>query len=105
MQYVEENFMSESQLEKEFEKLIDTVGEQIAAHVATAVQSLKAATDLADQYGIPFFTNVSELGQPYIPDSFRNKWGTLDKEFVANLTEVGSYELNSSYGWQHSQVC
>ena len=97
--------MSDNELEQEFEKLVDSVGEEIRAHVLTATRALKAATDLADKHGVPFFTNVSFLGQPYVPESFKTAWGSLDKDFVTNLTELTSNDLGYAYGWLHSQVC
>jgi hypothetical protein len=94
-----------SKLEQEFTELVDTFGEQILAHCKDAARSLKAACDLADQHGIPFFTNVSLLGQPYVPETFKSKWGQLDKDFVTNLTDLTTNDLGYAYGWATSQVC
>jgi hypothetical protein len=99
--------MSDNQLEEDFIKLMDDVGEQINAHMQQALKSLKAATDLADQYGLPFYAAVSGLGQSYIPYSFGTQWGALDKELVASYTEVHPDDLAERYttGWQLSEIC
>jgi hypothetical protein len=96
---------SDGSLEKEFENLIDSVGEQIKAHIKTAHQALLLATDLADVHGIPFFTQVSEIGQSYVPHSFRDKWLNLDPNYVADLTEIVVEELINNGGWNTSSVC
>jgi hypothetical protein len=96
---------SDGSLEKEFEQLMDSVGEQIKAHVRAAQQAIQLAVNLADDHGIPFFTTVSEIGQPYVPYSFRDKWADLDPHYVADLTEIGAHELARSGGWNTSQVC
>lgn len=97
--------VSDGKLESEFESLLSEIGDQIQDKVRQAEKLLKEACELADEHGVPFFTNVSLLGQPYVPESFETKWQDLDRDFVANLTEVASYDLGSAYGWQHSQVC
>src|SRR5271154_3169044 len=42
---------SDGSLEKEFEQLMDSVGEQIKAHVKVAQEALQLATNLADDHG------------------------------------------------------
>lgn len=102
---IEEIPTSDGRLENEFEELVSTIGEEIHAKVKQAEGLLYEACALADKHGIPFFTNVSLLGQPYVPESFKNKWKELDHDFVTNVTEVAGYDLGSAYGWSHSQVC
>jgi hypothetical protein len=96
---------SDGSLEKSFEELVDTIGEQIKAHIKAAQQAILLATDLADTHGIPFFTEVSEIGQPYIPYSFRDKWADLDPNYVSDLTEIEASELARNGGWSTSQIC
>jgi hypothetical protein len=96
---------NKNKLEKEFEELANSIGEQIQNHLELAAKELKAATALADQYGIPFFANISSLGQPYVPSSFFDTWSILDKEFVANLTDTTAGDLNYGGGWQISEIC
>jgi hypothetical protein len=96
---------SDGTLEREFETLIDTVGKQIEEHINAAHKSLLAATELADAHGIPFFTHVSELGQSYVPYSFRKKWVDLDPNYVVDLTEIDKEELSEAGGWQSSSIC
>jgi hypothetical protein len=96
---------SDGKLETEFENLFSSIGEQIQDKIKQAEKLLNEACKLSDEYGIPFFTNVSLLGQPYVPEKFQSKWRDLDRDFVTNVTEVASHELSSAYGWQHSQIC
>lgn len=102
---IEECPVSDARLEKEFETLADSVGAEIQSKLKEAEKLLNEACALADEHGIPFFTNISLLGQPYVPEAFETKWNDLDRDFVANITEVASYDLGSAYGWQHSMVC
>jgi len=102
---LEELPVSDGKLEKEFESLADTVGVEIQSKIDEAERLIAEACALADESGLPFFTNVSVVGQPYVPETFQNKWRDLDRDFVANLTEVATSDLSSAYGWQHSQVC
>ena len=98
--------MSNNQLEEEFVALMDSVGEEIAAQIKIATEALRKATELSDQHGIPFYANVSELGQPYVPYSFTDKWKGLDKNLVASYTEVHPGDLSDyNNGWSTSQVC
>ena len=99
--------MSDNQLEQDFIQLMDDVGEQIKAHMQQALKSLNAATDLADQYGLPFYAVVSGLGQSYVPFSFNTQWNSLDKDLVASYTEVHPDDLTDRYtnGWQLSEIC
>jgi hypothetical protein len=96
--------MSATKLEREFEELCDSIGDEIHDHVLTAQRALRSAVALSDKHGIPFYTNVSEIGQPYIPSAFRKKYGSLNKDFVCNLTEVLEADLNE-IGWQTSTIC
>jgi len=97
--------MSDNELETEFKSLMETVGKEIDHKVNEASRLLREAVELADKHGIPFYAYVSELGQPYVPQSFEDKWESLDKEDVEELTGVPSYDLESAYGWKHSDVC
>jgi len=94
-----------SKLEAEFERLADSVGETIKNKIMEAQKLLGEACALSDQHGIPFWTNISELGQPYVPYSFRDMWGELDYEFVTNVTEVLEEDLYNSRGWNTSSIC
>jgi hypothetical protein len=97
--------INKNKLEKEFEELANSIGEQIQNHLELAAKELRAAMALADQYGIPFFANISSLGQPYVPSSFIDTWSDLDKEFVANLTDTTTNDLRYGGGWQISELC
>lgn len=93
-----------SQLEKEFKALVKSVGNEINAKVKQAEQLLTEACNLADKHGIPFDSGISHLGQVYVPESFKTRFGTLDKEDAAELLGVYEDDLDHSRGWRHSQV-
>jgi hypothetical protein len=97
--------MSDNDLEKEFKDLNDTIGKEIDNKINEASKLLREAVELANKHGLPFYAYVSELGQPYVPESFEEKWSDLNKEDVEELTGVSSYDLESAYGWKHSDVC
>lgn len=94
-----------TQLEQEFEALVNSVGEVIAKKVEQATKLLDEACKLADDNGIPFESGISHLGQAYVPTSFQDKYSTLDEDRVEELTGVASYSLGNAYGWEHSDVC
>ena len=95
----------EQELEQEFKTLTETVGKEIESKIQQARQLIIEAVDLAEKHGIPFYAYVSELGSPYIPETFENKYGVLDKELVEELTGVSSDDLENSPGWRFSSVC
>ncbi len=95
-----------SPLEQEFRTLMETVGEQIKGKVSEANRLLGEAVALAVEYGIPFNSNISQLGQNYVPASFRSKFPDVDAEVVEELTGVSTYRLDASAdGWEESQLC
>jgi hypothetical protein len=102
---LEEVLPSDGKLEKQFEDIATSIGLEIQDKVAQAEKLLNEACSLSDEHGIPFFTNVSLLGQPYVPEKFESKWIDLDRDFVSNITEVMAEDLERAYGWQHSQAC
>jgi hypothetical protein len=91
-------------LEQEFVSLVDTVGKQIQVKLEVARKALEEATELADKFGIPFDAPVSELGQPYVPASFEEKFSELDRPWVEQITGVYEYDLDIN-GWRQSQLC
>lgn len=94
-----------SELEAEFKQVVDSVGEEIHAKLKQAAKLLREACDLSIQHGIPFYAPVSVLGQCFVPPSFEEKYERLDYNDVADLTGVPTDELQSAYGWKHSDVC
>ena len=91
-------------LEEEFKEIADEVCPKIAAQINIAMLAIKAAIMYADQYGIPFYSNVSLIGQPYIPKSYE-KWKGVSSTLVATFTDIRVEDLDSETGWEHSQLC
>lgn len=98
--------MSE-QLEKEFKALLGSVGKEIENKVNQAEKLMKEACELADRYGIPFSSNIIDtMNGWYIPETFQERFATLDKDVAMELTDISSYRLqNHGGGWTHSNIC
>lgn len=91
----------DSALEKEFRETAATALSLIQRKVVEASKALSEAVKISEEYGIPFSSEVSFLGQPYKPASFGSKFSEIDDDFVDAIT--GAY---CEYeGWQHSDVC
>lgn len=93
------------ELEAEFKQLLDSVGAEIEAKLKQATILLREACELSVKHGIPFYAPISILGQCFVPPSFEDKFNRLDYNDVADLTGVPTDELQSAYGWKHSDVC
>ena len=92
--------MSE-ELEVKFKEAVKEAMEKIDKHLENAVSELHSACKIAEEYGVPFYANVSPLGQMYLPRSFDDKWGELDSDI---LEDCDIYRPEYE-GWQHSRVC
>jgi hypothetical protein len=97
-------YMSNDQLEKEFSTLVEYIGKEINDKVKQANLLLQEACELSDRYGVPFRSPISQLEQSYVPESFRNRFKTLDKEEVSELVGMYQDDLDYARGWRHSQV-
>ncbi len=74
--------------------------EEIKKHLEDASNALSEAEKLSEQYGVPFHSYISFLGQEYTPMSMEKIWG---KDYQETLKEVDSFQDYS--GWEHSAVC
>lgn len=94
-----------TKLEEEFKAVVAEITPQINEQLDIARKAIQTAEKLAEQYGVPFSSDVSPLGQSYTPMSFTTKFGELDRDMVYDLVEVlpgGEYDVE---GWEHSAVC
>lgn len=103
-----------SELEKEFQESLRTFGVTIQrklqlankalvdadAHPAGA-RALNEACALADEHGIPFHSKVIAIGNHvaslennYVPDSYFEKFNSLDPNEVQELTSVAAFALS-----------
>ena len=106
-----------SKLERAFDEAISEVGSTIKKNIEIAnaaidnpvngekaVKALKEAIKLADKHGIPFHSNVVIAGTSYVmalennhvPDSFHDKYGSLDLKKVSKLTDVDESSLRKA---------
>lgn len=137
--------MSNSDLEKEFQETLHIIGPAINRKLALAnkalvdadahpagARALNEASELAEEHGIPFHSkvvaivnHVAPLEYNHVPDSFFEKFGSLDPNKVAELTSVASFALTRAFsdeeenededgewesseedeGWTSSRVC
>jgi hypothetical protein len=89
-------------LELEFIIAAKKANELIAQKISEAAEKLREAVEISEQYGVPFESNVSPIDNVYTPNSFEDKYGSLDKEIIyLNNLVCGSY----GGCWEHSDVC
>jgi hypothetical protein len=93
----------ESELEAEFRALMGTVGREIYDKVEAASKLLDEAEELANKHGVPFYGQVSPLGQAYIPRSFQERFAGLKPEIAEEIAhmEIDGY----GNGWERSALC
>lgn len=92
-------------LEKKYRATFDEVNPKIQEHLDKASKSLMKACELADEFGVPFYTGVSFLSQHYIPEDLTSKTGLTASE-LESITDISDYAIENSYGgWEHSAVC
>lgn len=96
--------LAPNQLEREFRGVAGSIGIQIDEKLREAAKLLGEACDLADKYGIPFKSDISEIRQAYFPPSFKDKYSDLDRELVHELTDAWPSDYGRK-GWEHSAVC
>ncbi len=73
---------------------------EIDQKIVIAQEALNEAESISEKYGVPFYSNVSPLGQDYRPASFDEKWNSPIDEIDEYDLDLPEYE-----GWQHSMVC
>ena len=94
------------QLEKEFNSLFNSFGKEIEAKVKQAEKLMNEAIEIADRYGIPFSADIfASMRGWYVPETYGDRFGQLDKDLVMDLTDVSSYRLGRAIGWQYSNIC
>lgn len=92
-------------LEQEFTDVVNKHRSEIEDQLKIASKAIAKAEKLSEKYGIPFYSNVSPLGQNYTPASFDEKFGELDHDMVYEIADIypgGEYHTE---GWEHSAVC
>jgi hypothetical protein len=95
-----------NQLEKEFEALYKSIGQEIEKKISQAEKLFQEAVELADKFGVPFQTSIfNDQRSFYVPTSFGERFAALDKEFAMDITDIGQYRLGNARGWTHSQIC
>jgi hypothetical protein len=95
-----------SPLEEEFKSLFNSIGKEIDNKIIQALQLIAEAENMSEKYGIPFKANlIQDYRSWYIPTTYKDRFNSLDQDFVYDMTLIDSYRLSKSNGWQHSQSC
>jgi len=92
----------DNEFEREFRLNMEKASDLINEKLREANKSLSEAEAIAEEYGVPFSSNISPLGQDYTPSSMRGKYPELDADF---MHEQAGTSNDCEYGWQHSAVC
>lgn len=92
------------ELEDKFKEAVTLATEEINKQLDIAKKAIAEAEKISEEYGVPFSTYVSPLGQSYRPNSFDDKWGDLENadDIIEDMT--GDF-LPEYEGWEHSAVC
>lgn len=92
-------------LEAEFEVVAQEAKAKINEKLQVAIKALNEATDIADEYGVPFYSNISELGQNYVPSTLAEKYKGIPQNIVEEATGVYVNEDLYGRGWERSALC
>ncbi len=115
----------ESDFETEVRKTIKEATAKIDACLNRAYEALEEAEAISEEFGVPFYSSISPLGQDYRPASFLEKWkvdeddcyhysnGFYAKNKKKNDSEKNIWDILNEEkidfpeyeGWQHSAVC
>ena len=101
----EEEASENPELEAAFQKVADAHMHQIEEQLEIAAKAIAKAEKIAEKYGLPFQASVSPLSQSFTPESFWEKFGDLDSDFVMDITDAYLGEEHGEAGWEHSAVC
>lgn len=93
----------DSELERQFRVQAFNTKKLIAEKISAAAALLSEAEVLSEEHGIPFSSPISHLSQSYYPFSYEEKYPSLDKRLVENIT--GAQSEYGCTGWEHSQIC
>lgn len=87
-----------AKLEVEFRSAMDKVRPQITEILKKAEEELQKAVALAEEYGVPFSSDVEGMpaARRYTPNSFGSKWGDVDRDV---LYDYDIYDRDS--GWEY----
>lgn len=94
----------DSALERQFRSTVPGVQALINEKLALASKALREAEQIANDNGIPFYSDISPVSQSYIPNSLQEKWNEVSRDIVQEETDAYS-EYDYCGGWQHSAVC
>ena len=96
-----------SEFERVFLEKNDEVHKQIREKIEEASKILMEAENLSEKYGVPFYSDISGLGQYYTPASLSSlgsdaKWVLYDFDIPDECLYDG--EIYGG-GWQQSAIC
>lgn len=92
------------ELELKFKATYESISNEMNSKIDMINNLLNDVVNLSEKHGIPFYSPVSQISQPYIPKSFRTKFNGLSPDVVYDLTGA-SCNYDDFGGWKHSSIC
>lgn len=103
------------QLRQDFDREYHNHIGKINQLATLAKKNLDAAIALSEQTGIPFCSDVTEMSDCYVPDSFDEMWNKVDglnedqqeeiQDDLDSFFEKYDFRKGGFSGWQQSQRC
>ena len=90
----------DSELEREFRNAADAAHNLINVKLQEASKLLDEAVKISEECGVPFHTEISYVGNAYLPESAKKKFPNLDFESMKDIS--GSDHEYDSPGWENS---
>lgn len=73
-------------LEEQFTDAVNAAMPEITKHLEDARAALNKAIDVANKYGVPFASSISELSQSYFPSSFYSTFWERERSRFSQTT-------------------
>lgn len=89
------------ELEAKFTSTYEEASAEIRKYLEQAREALSNAVKVSKEKGIPFYSSVVFNGDTYVPNTMKNKWEGLSKEFISEFSEENDLHIDSleGYGW------
>lgn len=92
----------DTEVEREFRAFVSSVEAKINEKLDQAAKLIYEAENISEEYGIPFDSSVSLVGNTYVPESKENKTFPVSEDFFNSVTAEYTNEYGEFSGWQKS---
>ena len=79
--------------EDRFKESVRVVQNAIQLKISAAKKIIAEAYSISDKYGIPFEPQINEGYEPYIPNSFYEKWKMIPIEVAASELSISKSSI------------